>query len=275
MVFQNHALYPQMTVAQNLGFALEPAGKSRAQIASEVAKAAEILSLIPQLNRKPAQLLGGRRQRVAMGRAIVRHPKVFLFDEPLSNPDAKLRVHMRAEIRGLHHRLAATVVYVTHDQIEAMTMADKIVVLNAGRVEQIGSPLHLYDNPVNLFVAGFQGGPAVNFLPASLASPTVLRLTSGATVEIPSFPGAKVGQSVILGIRPEHLTLAGTGLEAEVKLVEPTGAKTPVMVSVEGADVSVVLKERQAVPVGARVTLAIDTARTHLCDAAAGMRLPR
>jgi multiple sugar transport system ATP-binding protein len=154
MVFQNYALYPQMTVAQNMGFALEMQKKSKSVIAEEVARAAEILSLTPLLDRKPAQLSGGQRQRVAMGRAIVRHPKVFLFDEPLSNLDAKLRVQMRAEIKALHQRLKATILYVTHDQIEAMTMADKIVVLNGGRVEQIGRPLDLYDQPANVFVAG-------------------------------------------------------------------------------------------------------------------------
>ena len=170
MVFQNYALYPQMTVAQNMGFALEMRGVKRPEIKKKVEQAAAILGLQPLLPRKPAQLSGGQRQRVAMGRAIVRDPKVFLFDEPLSNLDAKLRVQMRAEIKALQQRLSTTTVYVTHDQIEAMTMADKIVVMQGGRVEQIGAPLDLYDRPANKFVAGFLGSPAMNFLSGTLRS---------------------------------------------------------------------------------------------------------
>src|SRR6478752_7420722 len=186
MVFQNYALYPQMTVAQNMGFALELAGTKRPEIEKKVAEAAAILGLEPLLGRKPAQLSGGQRQRVAMGRAIVRDPKVFLFDEPLSNLDAKLRVKMRAEIKALHQRLKTTIVYVTHDQIEAMTMADKIVVLQGGKVEQIGTPLELYDRPQNVFVAGFMGSPAMNFLEGKLTGGDKPRLTlpSGQQVEL-------------------------------------------------------------------------------------------
>ena len=196
MVFQNYALYPQMTVAQNMGFALEMQKKSKADIAAEVARAAEILSLGPLLDRKPAQLSGGQRQRVAMGRAIVRHPKVFLFDEPLSNLDAKLRVQMRAEIKALHQRLGTTIVYVTHDQIEAMTMADRIVVLNGGRVEQVGRPLELYDHPDNLFVAGFMGSPAMNLLPAEVSGGALL--VAGQRLPVP--PGLREGQKADLGV---------------------------------------------------------------------------
>jgi multiple sugar transport system ATP-binding protein len=202
MVFQNYALYPQMTVAQNMGFALELAGKRRAEIQAEVARAAEILSLTPLLTRKPAQLSGGQRQRVAMGRAIVRNPKVFLFDEPLSNLDAKLRVQMRAEIKALHRRLRSTIVYVTHDQIEAMTMADKIVVMNAGRVEQVGRPLDLYDRPANLFVAQFIGSPAMNILPASVGPSGRLRLADGSEIAALSAALLAPDQEVRYGLRP-------------------------------------------------------------------------
>src|SRR5512135_3453254 len=201
MVFQNYALYPHMTVADNMGFSLKLAGRGKDDIRTRVADAAKILGLTEYLERYPRQLSGGQRQRVAMGRAIVRDPQVFLFDEPLSNLDAKLRVAMRTEIKELHQRLKTTAVYVTHDQIEAMTMADKIVVMNAGKVEQIGSPLDLYDNPANLFVAGFIGSPAMNFLPEK-----------------------RDGREVLVGMRPEHLEIADDGLEAEVVVVEPTGA---------------------------------------------------
>jgi multiple sugar transport system ATP-binding protein len=213
MVFQNYALYPQMTVAQNMGFALELAGKRRAEIQAEVARAAEILSLTPLLTRKPAQLSGGQRQRVAMGRAIVRDPKVFLFDEPLSNLDAKLRVQMRAEIKALHRRLRSTIVYVTHDQVEAMTMADKIVVMNAGRVEQIGRPLDLYDRPANLFVAQFIGSPAMNILPATVVAPGILRLADGSEIGAPQVAQFAPGREVATGLDPRMFgsAMASTG----------------------------------------------------------------
>src|SRR5262249_49477092 len=204
MVFQNYALYPQMTVAQNMGFALELAGAGKSEIKEKVGAAAAILGLEPLLARYPRQLSGGQRQRVAMGRAIVRDPKVFLFDEPLSNLDAKLRVQMRAEIKALQQRLNTTTVYVTNDQIEAMTMADKIVVLNAGRVEQIGSPLELYDRPVNMFVAGFLGSPAMNFLEGTVRSNSHLgfKLADGSVIELDAVPAP--GRAV-LGIRPEAI----------------------------------------------------------------------
>src|SRR5512147_791905 len=230
MVFQSYALYPHMTVADNMAFSLKLRKADPKMMAERVAHASKILNLDPYLGRYPRELSGGQRQRVAMGRAIVRDPKVFLFDEPLSNLDAKLRVAMRAEIKALHQRLKTTTVYVTHDQIEAMTMADRIVVMHDGRIEQIGTPLELYDRPGNLFVAQFIGSPAMN-----VVSGTVRRAGAGAHVEaggrvhwpLDGGPGAD-GQAVAYGIRPEHLTLAssGAGVPGEVIVVEPTGAET-------------------------------------------------
>src|SRR5664280_3184603 len=202
MVFQNYALYPHMTVADNMGFSLKLRGAGADEINKGVNRAAEILDLTLLLDRYPRQLSGGQRQRVAMGRAIVRDPQVFLFDEPLSNLDAKLRVQMRTEIKELHLRLKTTSIYVTHDQIEAMTMGDRIVVMKDGRIEQIGSPLELYDNPANVFVAGFIGSPAMNFLPATLrrdASGARLELSDGTRLAAPVNAGGVDGQSVVLG----------------------------------------------------------------------------
>jgi len=248
MVFQNYALYPHMTVRDNMAFSLKLAGVEKAQSDQRVAEAAGILGLGEYLDRFPRQLSGGQRQRVAMGRAIVRKPQVFLFDEPLSNLDAKLRVAMRTEIKALHQRLKTTSVYVTHDQIEAMTMADKIVVMNAGKVEQIGSPLDLYDNPANLFVAGFIGSPAMNFIPEK-----------------------QNGRDVLLGIRPEHLSVAPEGLEAEVVVVEPTGADTQIFCKVGGVDVTAVVRERHEFRPGERVRLKPQL--TYRFDPASGSRL--
>src|SRR5690348_9410631 len=206
MVFQNYALYPHMTVADNMGFSLKLRGAKADEIKKGVKRAAEILGLTPLLERYPRQLSGGQRQRVAMGRAIVRDPQVFLFDEPLSNLDAKLRVAMRAEIKELHQRLATTTVYVTHDQIEAMTMADRIVVMNAGNVEQIGAPLELYDRPANLFVAGFIGSPAMNFLKGRIES-GAFQADGGAALPLPGKPNGSDGRPAVYGIRPEHFQL--------------------------------------------------------------------
>jgi multiple sugar transport system ATP-binding protein len=211
MVFQNYALYPHMTVRDNMAFSLKLANVPKAQMDQRVAEAAGILGLHAYLDRYPRQLSGGQRQRVAMGRAIVRKPQVFLFDEPLSNLDAKLRVQMRTEIKELHQRLKTTSIYVTHDQIEAMTMADKIVVMNAGRVEQIGTPLECYDNPANLFVAGFIGSPAMNFFPATLRKDGADLIVDGDTfkVKVPSHRTAPymghVDKPIIFGIRPENI----------------------------------------------------------------------
>jgi multiple sugar transport system ATP-binding protein len=276
MVFQNYALYPQMTVAQNMGFALELAGAKRPEIDQKVGQAADILGLQPLLGRKPAQLSGGQRQRVAMGRAIVRDPKVFLFDEPLSNLDAKLRVKMRAEIKALHQRLKTTIVYVTHDQIEAMTMADKIVVLQGGRVEQVGTPLELYDRPQNVFVAGFMGSPAMNFLDGKLTGGDRprLTLTSGTTIDLLGGASHADGRDVIIGIRPEDLAFATEGgLPATVSVVEPTGSETHVALEVEGKEITWVMRERVSLTPGQTVQLSFRSPNVHFFDKATQHRL--
>ena len=278
MVFQNYALYPHMTVRDNMAFSLMLARQPKALADERVRKAADILGLNDLLERFPRQLSGGQRQRVAMGRCIVRDPQVFLFDEPLSNLDAKLRVQMRTEIKELHQRLKTTSVYVTHDQIEAMTMADKIVVMRDGRVEQTGSPLDLYDHPVNQFVAGFIGSPAMNFLPGVLK-----RSGGGARVEfadgmsLPAPPSAsgQDGQRVVYGTRPEHIELAGgdEGVATEVVVVEPTGADTQVFTKIAGVEVTSVFRDRHAFRPGQVIRLRPDAARAHLFDAASGTRL--
>jgi len=277
MVFQNYALYPHMTVFDNMAFSLRLAKVSRAEIRQRVDKAAHILGLEDLLERYPRQLSGGQRQRVAMGRAIVRDPQVFLFDEPLSNLDAKLRVAMRSEIRELHQRLGTTSVYVTHDQIEAMTMADRIVVMHDGRVEQIGGPLELYDTPRNLFVAGFIGSPAMNLLPGVHrrdGGVPVVELEGGGRVPAPP-SAAPDGARVLLGVRPEHLapTSDGAGLGGEVVVVEPTGADTQVLVRAGGAEVVAVFRERLALTPGQRLALRPDAPKCHLFDPATGARL--
>ena len=272
MVFQNYALYPHMTVRDNMSFALMLAKTPKDEIARKVDRAAEILGLGVLLDRYPRQLSGGQRQRVAMGRAIVRDPQVFLFDEPLSNLDAKLRVAMRTEIRELHQRLKTTSIYVTHDQIEAMTMADKIVVMRDGIVEQTGAPLELYDHPANTFVAGFIGSPAMNMLAGVARGPSV-SLASGTSVPAPLAAGD--GREVLYGIRPEHLALGdpATGLPAEVVVVEPTGADTQVVCRVGTQDVIAMLRDRVACRPGDRVGLMPDASRAHLFDAGSGARL--
>ncbi|OCJ01869.1 sugar ABC transporter ATP-binding protein [Agrobacterium sp. 13-626] len=276
MVFQNYALYPQMTVAQNMGFALELAGAKRPEIERKVGEAAQILGLQPLLGRKPAQLSGGQRQRVAMGRAIVRDPKVFLFDEPLSNLDAKLRVKMRAEIKALHQRLKTTIVYVTHDQIEAMTMADKIVVLQGGKVEQIGTPLELYDRPRNVFVAGFLGSPAMNFLEGRLTGgpkPTLL-LPSGTPVELLDAPAQAEGKDVLIGIRPEDISFAADcGVPATVTVIEPTGSETHVALDVEGKELTWVMRERAELAPNQKVQLSFKSSNVHFFDKVTQQRL--
>jgi multiple sugar transport system ATP-binding protein len=277
MVFQNYALYPHMTVRENMAFSLMLAKEPKATIESKVGRAAEILALGALLDRYPRQLSGGQRQRVAMGRAIVREPQVFLFDEPLSNLDAKLRVGMRTEIKDLHQRLKTTSIYVTHDQIEAMTMGDKIVVMRDGRIEQTGTPLQLYDHPANLFVAGFIGSPAMNFLPGTLRranGDARVELAGGASVPAPPGAGGADGQPVILGTRPEHLALAdGSGIPTQVVVVEPTGADTFVACRHEGTDVAVVFRERHDFAPGTVIHLQPDPRRAHLFDAGTGRRL--
>ena len=274
MVFQNYALYPHMTVRANMAFSLMLAKKDKATIEAGVGKAADILGLRPLLDRYPRQLSGGQRQRVAMGRAIVRDPQVFLFDEPLSNLDAKLRVAMRTEIKELHQRLKTTSIYVTHDQIEAMTMADKIVVMRDGIVEQTGTPLELYDNPANQFVAGFIGSPSMNFLPGIVKGHQV-ELTGGALLPMPANAKAADGQKVVYGTRPEHIDIAmgNEGVATEVIVVEPTGADTQVFTKIAGVEVTSVFRERHDFKPGAMIRLKPDASRAHLFDAANGMRL--
>jgi multiple sugar transport system ATP-binding protein len=275
MVFQNYALYPHMTVGANMAFSMKLRGAPKPEIDSRVQRAAEILGLIPYLERYPRQLSGGQRQRVAMGRAIVRDPQVFLFDEPLSNLDAKLRVQMRTEIKELHQRLKTTTVYVTHDQIEAMTMADKIVVMHDGLVEQIGAPLELYDHPDNLFVAGFIGSPAMNFLKGTVRSngAAVFEGPGGVHLPLPPTPAAWDGQPAIYGVRPEHFTLADDGAEAEVQVIEPTGSELQVVAKIGGEDVIAVFRERHQFEPGEKIRLKPDPRLVHLFDEATGKRL--
>jgi multiple sugar transport system ATP-binding protein len=271
MVFQNYALYPHKTVAANMGFALKMARMPAAEIATRVARAAEILGLTPYLARYPRELSGGQRQRVAMGRAIVRNPQVFLFDEPLSNLDAKLRVQMRGEIRELHQRLQTTTVYVTHDQIEAMTMADRIVVMRDGHVAQMGAPLDLYDRPANRFVAGFIGSPAMNMIDGQVAGGQII--AGALRLPAPSGPALSDGQAVTWGIRPEHLSLADDGIPATVAVVEPTGSETHVVARADGCDLVAVVRERHVFRPGDAIRLAPDPRLVHLFDAATGARL--
>jgi multiple sugar transport system ATP-binding protein len=277
MVFQNYALYPHMTVRDNMSFALMLAKQPKEEIGRRVARAAEILGLSPYLDRYPRQLSGGQRQRVAMGRAIVRDPQVFLFDEPLSNLDAKLRVQMRTEIKELHQRLRTTSIYVTHDQIEAMTMADRIVVMRDGIVEQTGTPLDLYDTPVNIFVAGFIGSPAMNLVPGVArdngAAP-VVEFDGGVRLPLPSSARASDGQPVLYGMRPEHCVLSpGGGLPAEVVVVEPTGADTQLFCRFNGQELTSLVRDRVTCKAGDHVALAPDVDRAHLFDAQSGVRL--
>jgi multiple sugar transport system ATP-binding protein len=251
------------------------AGRGRQEMRERVDKAASILGLGDYLDRYPRQLSGGQRQRVAMGRAIVRDPQVFLFDEPLSNLDAKLRVQMRTEIKELHQRLKTTSVYVTHDQIEAMTMADKIVVMNGGNVEQIGSPLGLYDDPANLFVAGFIGSPAMNFLPGKLArngAQRLVTLSNGSQLPVPGLALGD-GHRVTLGVRPEHLVIGDDGVAAQVVVVEPTGADTQVYCRLSDADVTVVSRERHTFRPGETIRLQPLAGKSYLFDAESGKRL--
>ena len=272
MVFQNYALYPHMTVEANMGFSLMLRGADKAAIGERVRIAAEILGLEPYLERFPRQLSGGQRQRVAMGRAIVRDPQVFLFDEPLSNLDAKLRVAMRTEIKALHQRLKTTTVYVTHDQIEAMTMADKIVVMHDGIVEQIGSPLELYDDPANMFVAGFIGSPATNFIEGHIRAEGV-EAQGGIMLPLSDAPPASDGRPIHYGIRPEHLQLADDGVEAEVIVVEPTGSETQLFATIAGREVVAVFRERHELHPGQKVRLRPQPGAAMVFDRETGLRL--
>ncbi len=266
MVFQSYALYPHMNVYQNLAFGLETAKTPKAEIKERVQRAAEILQIVPLLQRKPKQLSGGQRQRVAIGRAIVREPRIFLFDEPLSNLDAELRVQMRVEIAKLHNDLGNTMIYVTHDQVEAMTMADKIVVLRAGFIEQAGAPLELYNNPKNLFVAGFIGSPKMNFLTASDDGGSVK--VAGNVLSL----SRAVSGTTTLGVRPEHITIAdGSGVklaDVRVDLVENLGGQTVVYATTtDGQPLNIVLEGQRKVELGSTVSAYIDPARLHLFNA--------
>ncbi|WFR99331.1 ABC transporter ATP-binding protein [Rhizobium tumorigenes] len=281
MVFQSYALYPHMTVRENMGFALRFAGVAKAEVARQVEEAARILELEPLLDRKPKQLSGGQRQRVAIGRAIVRHPKVFLFDEPLSNLDAELRVHMRIEIARLHKKLATTIIYVTHDQVEAMTLADKIVVLRSGAVEQVGAPLDLYDDPANLFVAGFIGSPKMNFFKGVLARSAdgrwSAKLPELGDTTIPLVIGAdkaSEGTPVTIGVRPEHFDEVGdASLDMVVDMLEHLGGETYAFARYgEGELVTVLTRNGRGLKSGQTITARFDPAKALVFDAA-GERL--
>ncbi len=274
MVFQSYALYPHKTVAENMVFALRLQKLPAGVIKERLQAAAETLDLVPYLDRYPRQLSGGQRQRVAMGRAIVRSPQVFLFDEPLSNLDAKLRVQMRKEIKELHQRLRTTTVYVTHDQVEAMTMADKIVVMQGGNVEQIGSPLDLYDWPANTFVATFIGSPSMNLFKGRYRVDGNLFVTeAGDEIVLDFKPDAADGQTILLGVRPEHLSLAENGLKATVSVTEPTGHETMVFLRYGGSEIVAVFAERHDFGPGEEVTIAARPEKLHLFDEQTGATL--
>ncbi|MET3898045.1 multiple sugar transport system ATP-binding protein [Devosia sp. UYZn731] len=278
MVFQNYALYPHMTVAENMAFSMTLAKAPKAEKAARVARAAEILSLKPLLDRYPRQLSGGQRQRVAMGRSIVRDPQVFLFDEPLSNLDAKLRVAMRAEIKALHQRLKTTTVYVTHDQIEAMTMADQIVVMNGGRVEQIGTPLGLYDYPANVFVATFIGSPSMNLIPGEVVEhygALAVRASDGTHFPLSPHSAVAKGRMVNYGFRPEHLSVASPhdGVAARVDVTEPMGSETQVHLTIAGTPAVGVFRERINANPGEIIHLRADVSKIHLFDYATGLAI--
>ena len=278
MVFQSYALFPHMTVAENIGYGARVRRMDRAEAARRVAEVAAMLDLTPYLDRRPVALSGGQRQRVAMGRALMREPKLFLFDEPLSNLDAQLRVAMRAEIKALHERLRNTIIYVTHDQVEAMTMADRIVVMREGRVEQAGAPLEIYDRPANLFVAGFIGSPAMSFLRGRSDGGRVV--VDGAALPLRAPEG-----EVLVGVRPEGFRIGPDGLAARVRVVEPMGSETHVLADVAAdavradagvetlTDLRIVLRERTSVAAGDPIRLSIDPAAAHLFDARTGERL--
>ncbi|WP_104668227.1 ABC transporter ATP-binding protein [Ensifer adhaerens] len=276
MVFQSYALYPHMTVEANMGFSLRLAKAPKDEIRQRVREAAQILNLEHLLERYPRNLSGGQRQRVAMGRAIVRQPQVFLFDEPLSNLDAKLRVQMRSEIKQLHQRLRTTTIYVTHDQIEAMTMADRIVVMRDGYVEQIGSPLDLYDRPANLFVAGFIGSPGMNFIRGKVSASGPFAFISEGGVQLPlaESVAARRGQDVIYGIRPEHLLINQGGVDATVSLIEPTGAETQITAQLGTTPIVASVRDRFDVQPGNVISVGVDLSAVHLFNAHTELRIP-
>ncbi|MEO9297768.1 ABC transporter ATP-binding protein [Devosia alba] len=281
MVFQSYALYPHMTVRDNLGFGLKIANMAEAEITKRVDEAAEILGLGPYMERLPANLSGGQRQRVAMGRAIVRNPDVFLFDEPLSNLDAKLRGQMRVEIKKLHQRVKTTVIYVTHDQVEAMTLADRIVIMRDGHIEQIGTPSDVFEHPVNIFVAGFIGSPPMNLLDAVVSNGKA-RLSDGIEVPLPAGMAVQENQEIVLGFRPESLApkghaLHGDGaaltLERTVVIAEPLGTETILFVEMGGMDVQAKMLNPRVVAPGETLEFTLDLSRLHVFDKASGKRV--
>ena len=286
MVFQGYALYPHMTVAENMGFALKLAKRSKAEVAAAVGRAAEILQIGALLDRKPKALSGGQRQRVAIGRAIVRQPRVFLFDEPLSNLDAALRVQMRTELARLHRELGTTMIYVTHDQVEAMTLGQRIAVFNAGRIAQVGEPMALYDNPANLFVAGFLGSPKMNLVPVTVSANDAhglrVRAGDGEFALGASGDAPAIGATATLGFRPDQVALAAAGagpaaLEGRVDLVERLGDATLVHVRCAGQSAPVIVRlpgHADPLAAGSRVALRPDLARSRLFDSA-GDAFPR
>jgi ABC-type sugar transport system ATPase subunit len=272
MVFQSYALYPHMSVKKNIGFPLKMAGMDPAEAETRIQRAASVLNLTNYLDRKPGQLSGGQRQRVAIGRAIVRDARLFLFDEPLSNLDAQLRDDMRVEIKRLHQELGRTMIYVTHDQIEAMTLADRIVLLRDGRIEQLGSPLDLFERPANLFVASFLGSPKMNFIPATLDGNTAV-LSDGSKLALAGKRNGKVRQPVILGIRPQHIALSGksaaTGharVKVTVELVQPTGSRVQVAFPLGGKSVVAELESRDVSKPGEKISIDIDMTRAVVID---------
>jgi multiple sugar transport system ATP-binding protein len=273
MVFQSYALYPTMTVRQNMLFGMESRGVPRKERETALARVSGLLQIDQLLYRKPGQLSGGQRQRVAMGRALVRDPALFLFDEPLSNLDAKLRVEMRGEIKKLHQTIGKTTVYVTHDQVEAMTLSSRIAVLNKGALQQFDEPQTIYDHPANMFVASFMGSPAMNFLPAKVQQQngqSTLVLDGGGTLALPRPVAAADGKPVVVGIRPEHFSRTAPGanaLETTVSLVEPTGSETHVVSRFGSSDITGRFFPNQAPQVGETVHLAVDMARACLFDA--------
>lgn len=273
MVFQNYALYPHMTVAKNMGYSLKIKGLSKAEIQASVEKAAKILGLEDLLDRYPGQLSGGQRQRVAMGRAIVRDPAVFLFDEPLSNLDAKLRVKMRAEIKTLQHKLGTTTVYVTHDQIEAMTMAEKIIVLDGGNISQVGTPLDLYDKPTNRFVATFIGSPSMNILAGEIQQEGMIKFKNGQSIKIDK--KFEKGRAVDVGVRPEHLSISDDkkGLTAVVNLVEPTGSEAMINCQFGDQEILITVKDRVSLKPGDEIKLKLEPNKQHYFDNDTGIAI--
>ncbi|MDI1264578.1 MAG: ATP-binding cassette domain-containing protein, partial [bacterium] len=285
MVFQNYALYPHMTVAENMSFGLRLKRYPKAEIKSRVDEAARMLDIVELVDRKPKQLSGGQRQRVAMGRAIVRNPKVFLFDEPLSNLDAKLRVQMRIEIKKVHQKVRTTTVYVTHDQVEAMTLADRVVVMNHGRIEQIGTPNELYHKPATKFVASFIGSPAMNFIPARLeevAGKLHIRITDRISFPLPParaarYSGVARTDKLLLGLRPEHITEAKQhaepgveNFETMIDVTEPMGMETLIYFAIDGAQVCGRVNPNAGAADGAPLRLAVDLNNMHLLNEVTG-----